>query len=119
MTNTGRGLALLMLCALAACGDEDGEGEGATGFDGLEARSDKLVNEVEALSLTDPSSLPTTGETLTVTAGLIASNHIPIPATALDGTEAGWADSSLYSRLVNDTVVVHLVASGEAAPQQQ
>lgn len=63
MTDAGRGLALLMLCALAACGEgsdnEDGDEDAAS--DGIEGRLDGLIIEVEGVSYTEPASLPTTG----------------------------------------------------------
>lgn len=86
MTNAGRGLALLMLCALAACGDGDGDGEdgeGASGFDELEARSDGLLNEVEDLSYTDPSTLPTTGAA--TYDGVVGLNFEAMPDRTLQG----------------------------------
>lgn len=82
MTSAGRGLALLMLSVLAACGSSD-DGDDGAGFDELEARSDELRNEVQDLSFTDPSSLPTTGAA--TYEGVVGLNLESIPDDTLQG----------------------------------
>lgn len=83
MTDAGRGLALLILCALAACGEGSDDGEGGERFDELEARSDGLLNEVEELSYTEPASLPTTGAANYE--GVVGLNFEAIPDDTLQG----------------------------------
>jgi hypothetical protein len=85
MTDAGRGLALLVLCALAACGEssDDGDGEEGERFDEIEARSDGLLNEVQDLSYTDPASLPTTGAA--TYEGVVGLDFEAIPGETLQG----------------------------------
>ncbi len=84
MSLAGRGFALLMVCALAACGetDDDGDNDG-NAFESLEARSDALTNEVQDLAFTDPSALPTTG-TATYE-GVVGLNLESVPDETLQG----------------------------------
>lgn len=83
--DAGRGLALLALCALVACGeDSDDASEDGGRFDDLEARSDGLLNEVQDLGATDLASLPTTGAA--TYEGVVGLNFEAIP----DGTLQGY-----------------------------
>lgn len=88
MTNLRLGLMLLPLTLglLAGCsGSSDDSEDGPTGFDAVEARADRLVNEIQDLGYTDPASLPTSGAA--TYEGVVGLDLASVPNETLQGQD--------------------------------